>query len=46
MANKKENAIKGGHNVGSNLCDFLFGHGIRRILFTVLKDVFESAASG
>jgi hypothetical protein len=36
--------IKGGHKVGSNLCGFLFGYGIRRILFTGLKDVFQSAA--
>jgi hypothetical protein len=35
---------KGGHKVGSNLCGFLFGYGIRRILFTGLKDVFQSAA--
>jgi hypothetical protein len=33
-----------GHEVGSNLCGFLFGYGIRRILFTGLKDVFQSAA--
>jgi hypothetical protein len=36
--------IKGGHKVGSNLCGFLFGYGIGRILFTGLKDVFQSAA--
>jgi len=36
--------IKGGHKVGSNLCGFLFGYGIRRILFTGLKDVFQRAA--
>jgi hypothetical protein len=36
--------IKGGHKVGSNLCGFLFGYGIRRILVTGLKDVFQSAA--
>jgi hypothetical protein len=36
--------IKGGHKVGSNLCGFLFGYGIGRILFTDVKDVFQSAA--
>jgi hypothetical protein len=36
--------IKGGHKVGSNLCGLLFGYGIGRILFTGLKDVFQSAA--
>jgi hypothetical protein len=36
--------IKGGHKVGSNLCGFLFDYRIRRILFTGLKDVFQSAA--
>ena len=29
--------IKGGHKVGSNLCGFLFGYGIRRTLFTGIK---------
>jgi hypothetical protein len=36
--------IKGGHKVGSNLCSFLFGYCIGRILLTGLKDVFQSAA--
>jgi hypothetical protein len=36
--------IKGGHKVGSNLCGFLFGYCIGRILLTGLKDVFQSAA--
>jgi hypothetical protein len=36
--------IKGGHKVGSNLCGFLFCYSIGRILFTRLKDVFQSAA--
>jgi hypothetical protein len=36
--------IKGGHRVGSNLCGFLFGYCIGRILLPGLKDVFQSTA--
>ena len=33
--------IKGGHKVGSNLCGFLFGYGIRKILFTAPQKTYS-----
>jgi hypothetical protein len=36
--------IKGRHKVSSDLSGFLFGYGVRRILFASLKDVLKRAA--
>jgi hypothetical protein len=36
--------VKGRHEVCGDLCHFLFRYGVWRILFTSLKNVFQSAS--
>jgi hypothetical protein len=36
--------VKGRHKISGNLCRFLVGYGVGRMLFTSLKEVFQCAA--